>query len=181
MKTKRLGYSSGYSLYELLVTISVASVILAAGLPSFGKIVARNRQHAEINALFHAVHLARKESIVRRKVVSICPSANGEQCRPGSDWSDSWILFVNDDRDEPPRIDRGEVILDRHEVNAAIRLTANRRGFTLRSTVKRATNGTIVACDRADRSRPRALVISYTGRPRIATETRRGKPYACAD
>lgn len=181
MKTRLRGYQPGYSLYELLVTISIASVILGVGLPSFGKIVASNRQHVEINALFHAVHLARKESIVRRKVVSICPSSDGQQCRPGRDWSGSWILFVNDDRDEPPTIGAGEVILDRHEVNPGIRLTANRRGFTLRSTVKRATNGTVVACDRADRTRPRALVISYTGRPRVATHTTRGKPYVCTD
>ena len=57
----------------------------------------------------------------------------------------------------------------------------NRRGFTLRATQKRATNGTIVVCDRAGRARPKALVISYTGRPRVAFETTRGEPYVCAD
>lgn len=173
--------TTGYSLYELLITIAVAATVMAASVPSFGKIVARNRQHVEINALFHAIHLARKESIVRRKVVSICPSPDGQQCLPSRDWSSGWIMFVNDDRDEPPQIDGAEIILQTHSVNPAIRLTANRRGFTLRSTQKRATNGTVVACDIADRTPPRALVISYTGRPRVTLETTRGKPYACAD
>ena len=171
----------GYSLYELVITIAVASTVLAASIPTFGKIVAQNRQRTEINALFHAVHLARKESIVRRRVVSICPSPNGRQCLPGRDWSAGWLMFVNEDRDEPPLVDAGEAILHRHAVNPSVRLSANRRGFSLRSIWKRATNGTIVACDSADRARPRALVVSYTGRPRVALETTSGAPYRCAD
>jgi len=170
----------GYSLYELLVTIAVASIVLALGVPSFAELVARNRQVVEINALFHAVHLARKESIMRRRVVSICPSVDGLQCRPGTDWSDGWILFENRDRDHPPRVDDGEPILGRHSVDRRVRLTANRRGFTFRGVFKRATNGTFVACDRGSRVPPRALVISYTGRPRSAQERPNGTPYDCA-
>ena len=43
------------------------------------------------------------------------------------------------------------------------------------------TNGTLIFCDRAGRARPRALVISYTGRPRVAYEDTRGRPYRCPD
>ena len=173
--------NSGYSLYELLVTIAIASTVLAVGVPSFGALIARNRQSVEINALFHAIHVARKESIMRRQVVSICPSPDGDRCAPGRDWSAGWVMFENADRDEPPQIDPGESVLQRHRVNPSVRLSANRRGFTLRATFKRATNGTIVACDIADRTHPKALVISYTGRPRVALKTTRGKAYACTD
>jgi type IV fimbrial biogenesis protein FimT len=171
----------GYSLYELLVTLAVATTVLAIGVPSISGTLARQRQRVEIDALFHAIHVARKESIMRRKVVSLCPSADGEQCSPGRDWSSGWLMFANHDRDEPPMVDDGEHVLQRHSVDQAVRITANRRGFTLRSTVLRATNGTFVVCDRADRIRPRALVVSYTGRPRVSFETRSREPYACTD
>lgn len=171
----------GYSLYELLVTIVVVATLLAVGVPSFSGLLARSRQHAEINALFHAVHLARKESIMRRRVVSLCPSVDGASCNPGRDWSAGWIMFENTDRDWPPQVDAGEPVLTRHVVDPAVRLTANRHGFTLRAVFLRATNGTFVACDVADRVPPRALVVSYTGRPRVALRTPRGEPYACAD
>jgi type IV fimbrial biogenesis protein FimT len=172
---------SGYSLYELMVTIGISSIILAIGTPSFAALAARNRLHVEINALFHAIHVARKESIMRREVVSICPSADGRQCQPGRDWSVGWLMFNNRDRDEPPMVDADESVLQVHQVSSAVQLSANRRGFTLRATYLRATNGTIVACDRASRTPARALVISYTGRPRVALETTRGQPYTCAD
>lgn len=171
---------TGYSLYELLVTLSIASLILVFAIPDLGALIARQRLRVEINALHHAIHLARKESIVRRQVVSLCPSADGQQCRPGRDWSIGWIMFNNIDRDEPPMVDPGESVLQAHTVNDQVELTANRRGFTLRATVKRATNGTFVACDPAARTEPRALVVSYTGRPRSTLRTTRGDPYRCA-
>ena len=171
----------GFSLFELLITIAIAGSLLAMGVPSFASLTARNRLHVEINALFHAIHVARKESIMRRQVVSICPSPDGRQCLPGRDWSAGWIMFNNRDRDEPPLIDPNEPILQVHRVSSAVRLSANRRGFTLRATFKRATNGTIVACDAASRTVPRALIISYTGRPRVALKNTRGEPYSCAD
>jgi type IV fimbrial biogenesis protein FimT len=171
---------SGYSLYELVITIAVASTVLAIGVPSFSSMMARNRQQVEINALFHAIHLARKESIMRREVVSICPSPDGDQCLPGRDWSMGWIMFNNRDRDEPPHVDAGEPVLQHHTVSRTVRLSANRRGFTLRATFKRATNGTIVACDQAGRIAPKALVISYTGRPRVTLKKTSGQPYSCA-
>jgi len=172
---------SGYSLLELMLTVAVAAMILTLGLPSFSALKARNAQRVEINALFHAVHLARKGSIMRKQVVSLCPTADGLTCNPGRDWSGGFLVFENSDRDEPPELDDGEILLYRHLASPSVKIAANRRGFTLRATFLRATNGTLVVCDRAGRVSPRALVISYTGRPRVAERTPRGAPYSCAD
>ena len=85
------------------------------------------------------------------------------------EWSGGFLVFENSDRDEPPELDDGEILLHRHLASPSVKITANRRGFTLRATFLRATNGTLVVCDRAGRVTPRALVISYTGRPRITS------------
>ena len=169
----------GFTLYELLVTLALVTILVGAAVPAFGIYLAKSRQTVEINALFHAVHRARKASIMRRKVVSICPTPDGLQCGVMTDWSTGWLLFENTDADSPPQVDDGEPILARHPVDAAVGIVANRRGFTLRATVKRATNGTLVVCDRTGRAAPRALVISYTGRPRMARERPDGTPYVC--
>lgn len=169
----------GYSLYELVMTLALAALVLALGLPSFGSLAADKRLRAETDALFHAVHRARKASIVRRRVVSLCPSSDGLSCSQGYDWSAGWIVFANVDRDEPPQVDTGEPVLQRHTVDERVQIAANRRGFTLRSTHLRATNGTLVVCDRSGRAETRALVVSYTGRPRVARSDSRGDAYAC--
>jgi type IV fimbrial biogenesis protein FimT len=172
---------NGYSLYELIMTLGLAGLILTIGLPSFGNIVANQRLRTEVDALFHAIHLARKESIVRRRVVSICPTRDGQACVDTTDWSAGWMTFVNIDRDWPANRDTNEPVLHRYEVNPTSQIMANRRSFSLRSTELRATNGTLIFCDRAGRAKPRALVVSYTGRPRVAYKDSRGRPYKCAD
>ena len=171
----------GFSLYELLITLAVIAIVLTVGVPSFSDVLARQRQRTELNALFHAIHLAKKESIVRNRVGTICASRDAEQCDPSTDWSGGWLVFENSDKDQPARVDVGEPIIWRHAVESSVRLRSNRRSYTFRSTQKRATNGTVVACDRASRVEPRALVLSYTGRPRITSENRCGTPYDCSD
>ena len=170
----------GFSLYELLMTLALAALLVSIGLPSFSSLLARNRQAVEINALFHAFHLARKQSIMRRKVVSLCPSRDGETCLDDKDWSTGWIMFENTDRDSPPHVDPGEMVLRAHDVSDSVRIIANRKGFTLRATFKRATNGTFVICDTQNRAAAKGLIVSYTGRPRVAFERPHGRPYSCA-
>lgn len=174
-------HDRGFTLLELIITILISAVVFGLAVPSMAGTLARQRQSAEINALFHAVHQARKESIMRRKVVSICPSSDGFACSPSFDWSDGWLMFENKDRDSPPHIDIGEPVLVRHRTEDQVRITANRKGFTFRATFLRATNGTFVLCDQKDRISPKALVVSYTGRPRVARHSPKGDLYSCAD
>ena len=51
----------GFTLYELLITIILIVLISGLAIPSFSASIARQRQRVEIDALFHAIHLARKE------------------------------------------------------------------------------------------------------------------------
>ena len=90
-------------------------------------------------------------------------------------------MFENKDRDSPPRVDTDEPVLARHVVAEGVTIHANRRTFTLRATFLRATNGTFVVCDVRNRVPPKALVISYTGRPRVARRRTNGDAYSCTD
>ena len=169
----------GYSLYELLMTLGLVAVLMSVGVPSLGALAADKRLRVEVDALFHAIYLAKTESIARRRVVSICPSSDGQYCDPGYDWSVGWIVFVNKGlRKSLERAD-DEVLLRHHQVSETSRITSNRQGFSLRSTDLRATNGTLIFCDRASRTESRAVVVSYTGRPRVTRTDQRGKPYDC--
>jgi type IV fimbrial biogenesis protein FimT len=163
------------------MTMTLVALVLTLGIPSFGSILANHRLSVEVNALFHAVHLARTDSVVRRRAVTICPSDNGLVCEPDFDWSMGWMTFVNTDRDYPVVRDDDEAVLSYHPVDPHALIMSNRKTFTFRSTELRATNGTLVFCDRRGRATVRALVISYSGRPRVARKDTRGDPYRCPD
>lgn len=171
---------AGYSLFELIVTLSIASLLVMLGVPSFAGLIADKQLRVETDALFHAAHLARKISIAQRRVVSICPSTNGLYCDPLRRWSAGWILYENLGSSREDTRERGEKLHKYHKTKDNVALSANRSHFSFRSTHRRATNGTLIFCDIARRIEPRALVISYTGRPRVAHADTRGQPYSCA-
>ena len=54
-------------------------------------------------------------------------------------------------------------------------ITANRRLFEFRPFGRRSTNGTVTFCDRRGAEQARAVVVSFTGRPRV---TRNGSGMA---
>ncbi|MBT8083134.1 MAG: GspH/FimT family pseudopilin [Gammaproteobacteria bacterium] len=164
----------GFTLYELLITLGLVAMLGMLAVPAFVTLSAKTRQYTEISALFHAIHRARKTSIVQRREVSLCPSDDGATCAKRTDWSAGWILYYAPDGDDP-----GDLVVVAHAVADSIRIRANRRAFTLRATVKRATNGTLVVCDSRGRIPPKALVVSFTGRPRVATARPDGTAYSC--
>ena len=171
----------GHTLFELMMTLLLVAVVFGLGLPAFGGLLADKRLRVETDALFHAAHLARKASITRRRVITICASSDGATCGVGSDWSRGWIMFENDARRGATTRLPHEKLLQYHAVDRRVKLKSNRLSFAFRATDLRATNGSIAVCDPAGKARSRALVVSYTGRPRVATRNTRGKPYSCAD
>ena len=164
----------GFTLYELLITLTLAVLLGTVAAPAFATLSAKSRQYTEINALFHAIHRARKTSIVQRREVALCPSEDGATCAPTTDWSAGWILYY-----VPDTGDGENLVVAARDVTKSVRISANRRAFTLRATHKRATNGTLVVCDRLGRIPPKALVVSFTGRPRVAAARPDGTPYSC--
>ena len=170
-------HARAFTLYELLITLALVAVLVALGTPSFATLAAKSRQSAELNALFHAFHQARKESIMRRRAMALCPSMDGKTCANTKDWSTGWLIFHDAAGTGLP----GDGIVARHEVATTMRVSANRRIFTARGTRKRTTNGTFVVCDRRGRTGAKALVISYTGRPRVAERRPDGSAWSCAD
>ncbi|CAN5285288.1 hypothetical protein BH24PSE2_BH24PSE2_16760 [soil metagenome] len=171
---------SGLSLLELLIVLTTIGILLSAATPTMRDVVQDNHRAARVNRLVHALHLARGESIKRASEVAICKSVTGRDCESGNSlWGDGWIVFVNVDRDHPPRVDRGEDIILRERAALEMHISGNRHSFTFRPFYGRSTNGTIVFCDARGPRAARAVIISHTGRPRVSDRRPDGRPLAC--
>ena len=157
---------------EFLSALGILMAVAAFAVPGLSRLMAESRLTASANRLVHAVHLARNTAITRGMEVALCPSRGQEDCRPDRDWSGGWVAFVNRDGREPPRLDDGDVILAREPAETRTIITGNRRYFMFRPHGLRATNGTLLVCTADGRGRPRAVVVSYTGRPRGQLATR---------
>jgi type IV fimbrial biogenesis protein FimT len=82
----------GFTLLELLITLTVASVILAIATPNFRQFVLNSRMTGAANDLLTSLQFARSEAIKRQRPVGLCPSVNPQAtppaCRNDAVWSD---------------------------------------------------------------------------------------------
>jgi type IV fimbrial biogenesis protein FimT len=133
-----------------------------------------------VNGFLHSLFLARSEAIKRGHIVSVCRSSDGRNCESRSgDWRGGWIVFANRDRDDPPERDSGEDLIASSGGWPDGSITSNRGAYSFRPTTQGVVNGTIVFCDSRGSAYARAIIISHTGRPRVAQRDSEGKPLRC--
>lgn len=88
--------SRGFTVLELMITVAVLAIVLAAAVPSFRSAIQNNRMSASSNQMLTAFQHARSEALKRKVPVTVCASdtsASTPAC--GSDWSEGWIVIVD--------------------------------------------------------------------------------------
>ena len=85
----------GFSLLELMITITVMAILVAIALPNFRDVIYRNQVSSASNAVLAAVNYARSEAITRGQLVSMCPGTKAAGCSAGSKiYDQGWIVYT---------------------------------------------------------------------------------------
>lgn len=79
----RVRGSRGFTMIELLVTMTLIGVMLGIGVPSFRSFVAGQQVKSATYELMTALMLARSEAVKRNKSVTVTPQAAGA-------WAGGW-------------------------------------------------------------------------------------------
>ena len=97
--------TSGLTLLELMVALTVASILAAVAFPSLTQLSDRLRAEALRLQLHTMFNQTRHTAISRSERTEICPSQDGIRC--GIDWSRGWLVYPvrvkRLDRNKPPR------------------------------------------------------------------------------
>lgn len=75
----------GFTMTELMVTVAIASTLLAMAVPSFTAITARNRVKALGSEMQVSLSRARSEAIARNASVNLAPKAGS--------WQNGWQIL----------------------------------------------------------------------------------------
>jgi len=163
----------GFTLHELLTTLTVVAAMAALATPPLQQLIAKNRQSTAMNTFIAAFYTARSEAMKRGVRAVLCPSRNGRDCEgSGADetiWSEGFLVFVdrnaNHERDHDEEIVR---VFDR--VNGVrIRSSQYREYVSYQPNgLARGTNATFQFCSERVAIPVRSLVMSNTGRVRVA-------------
>ena len=84
---------AGFTLIELMITVAIAAIVMAIGIPSFRETINQNRLTTATNELVGALNLARSEAIKRGVRVTLCPSS-GADCEAVG-YEKGWIVFTD--------------------------------------------------------------------------------------
>ncbi len=167
---RRVGVG-GFTLLELMVTITIVAILGALAAPSFQTMIHANRTRSVASELLATLNLARSEAARRGQPVSICRSSNGSSCSSsGTGWDQGWIAFVNVDNDKPAVRDSNELILQVKQnlpTGVTVRPNSNFTNYLTYSRTGLANQmGTFVICAGSDadlkKRQPRAIVVDRT-------------------
>jgi len=179
------GRDKGFTLYELLVTLAIASVLAAMSF-RVGAVLHDSRLSTTANELLTHLALARSEAVKRQLPVSVCKSANGMQCNGDLSWADGWLVFVDIDRDG--NIDADDTIV----------WTSSRPGELMRFVYRgfpggtprfvtflptgftNEQNGTFYICDHRGAGPTREVVLDKPGRARGVDQSTTDRARHCS-
>ncbi len=192
--------SRGFTLFELMVVLALAAVILGLGAPQFRELTRNNRMVTVANDFLGGIQTARTEAIKRQMAigsVAMCPSANPDATSPTclaatTRQFNGWIVFVdtnnNCDRDTAditeivlragPRIDTDNTVNShRKSIATGACISFAPTGFIRTDTGRTSATRTLFCDERGntkqngiDLSVARGVDITATGRARITRD-----------
>jgi type IV fimbrial biogenesis protein FimT len=104
---------TGFTLYELMMTLAVVAITLAFGVPNLRNFTLNSRMTSTANDLHAAFQMARSEAAHAKTNVTICASADpmgAANC--GGTWDQGYVVFIDDNANRAR--EAGEAILRSH-------------------------------------------------------------------
>jgi len=178
-----LACDRGFTLVELIVTMTILTVVLVIAGYSFTGFTQRNRVNATSDDLVRALSLARSEAITRGAAVTACRSANPDVAdnpsspapactTAGSGWQTGYIVFA--DTNGNGARDADEELLRTFAVDSSITVSADSAQvadyvtYLASGFLQSGNNGTLTVAN-SQGSRTLKVEISATGRVRTYT------------
>jgi type IV fimbrial biogenesis protein FimT len=164
----------GVTLIELMVALTVASILLGAAIPSFQQTIINSRLSSAANELNSSINYIRSEAVRLGKSVKLCKNNGGTTCSTTTSvyWEKGWIALDSD----------GNLLRTWPELSSGVTLRAccNTPSSSPPSHIENyviynpmgATNdiGTFAVCHDSNESGAKALVITRV-RPRMGNDS----------
>lgn len=157
--------TKGFTLLELMVSVSIMSLLAAIALPNFNDFIVQIRVDNEISQLHRMLLVTRNTAINTGQKTIICPLDNTSQCT--TQWQNKLSVFtdINDNK----LLDKDEkVIIFRAPITTGDKLIygkgRNKITFNPTGQLSGLANGTFRYCPQYYTKYARGIIIARSGR-----------------
>lgn len=162
--------SRGVTALELLVVVAVLALLASLATPSFASLQRAAALSAAANQLVWSLQQARSSAILQGVPTTLCLSADAVTCA-GNQNGDArgWLVFQQQPGRAAGEINAGTPRLRSVRLPATVTVNASRAAVTYWPAARAGTTSTFDLCV-SGVSLGRSVVVSQTGRPRVAAE-----------
>jgi type IV fimbrial biogenesis protein FimT len=164
-------YQKGFTLLELLLTISILIIFAAFMVPGNNLFFQKTQRQVNSAELLRILHFARTQAIVQNTTITLCKSADRKTC--SGNWQDGIIVFKNPEKDRVVH-DPESLLIAIHEFSFAgvLHWRASLAHDYLQfspSGMTSSENGTFWYCEKNAPHPSWVIKINQAGRARLLT------------
>ena len=87
-------HPAGFTLVELLVSITVMTLFMVLAIPSFMTFIQNNRVMAQMDEFANSLNYARTTALNQNITVAACPATAANSTTCGTNWNTGWIVIT---------------------------------------------------------------------------------------
>ena len=166
-----VGRQRGLTALELMVALGIVALLTSIAVPGFAAFRRSIGLSSAANELIGALHMARSSAVLRGLPVAVCLTRDDETClaAPGLA-AGGWLVYLPEGQASATRAAPVGTVLHHFRLPVGLEVSGTRPAVTFWPVTRASSTSTFDLCDVRNQGEGRSIVVSQTGRPRVAAE-----------
>lgn len=162
---------AGFTLIELMVVIAITAILISLAVPSMSRFLAKWQMNSALNAFTGSMRQARSEAIKSSRIVTVCPSSDGDSCANTDEWQGGWMVYLDADNNGSYNSGVDDVLAVRSSLSGIEKAQSSGsvKSFSyLPNGLLKSKNSTITFESTNSQQSDRTMTVNRIGRIRLA-------------